>query len=394
MVTIADRVWEHWEEVEPLGRPGVDLLLSSSMDAEEALRAVTRAAQESIQELESRHAGEEFSTGAYTASPTPGGVVLRIDEEPHDFEGLLRAVAQRLEAAGVDGTLDLLEHVPAPLPELVDLLECRLRVAGERHHFRGPNWGWRPDAAALEAGVEAAIGWCRANEPPEPLLLAVGLVAPVAVPARVDVRPYVHQGLRAVADAGVVRLTSGSPERFRIAAIEPAYGRISLIEGGVAIAEGAWRPALHGLEGVCRSASPWAVYGFVKRGSRRPDAEVGSLFADWVPMPHLSPQARLVDAFEDRYVPDAFGVQLLGRGHADRIPTGPDWKQAEAGAGAVLVEHRDPSAWLDGRLVPFGGHPLATLLDGTAPIPELVARARDDFGTLLFTDGVAGSEPA
>ena len=398
MVRIADRVWEHWQEVEPFGRPGVDLLFSSALADEEALAAVTRAASETIRELEMRPprpTGEEFSTGAYSTAPVPGGIALRIDEEPEDFEALLRGIAQRLDAAGIDGTFDLLERdAGPPLPELVDLLECRLRVDGERHHFRGPNWGWRADTAALAAGVEAAIDWCAAEAPPRPLALAVGLIAPVPIPSGDDVRSYVRHGLVATADVGVVRLTSTAPDRFRVAAIEPSWGRISLIEGGTAVAEGVWQPALESLKDVCRSAASWAVYAFVKRGSRRLDAELGSLFVDWVPIPHRSANSRLADAFEDRLVPDAFGVQLLGRGYVGRVAGGPDWDHAGAGASAVLVEHRDPAGWFDGGLVPFGGHPLVSLLERTVPIPELVSRAREDFRPILFTDDVARAEPA
>ncbi|MDQ5821474.1 MAG: hypothetical protein M3540_08545, partial [Actinomycetota bacterium] len=144
-----------------------------------------------------------------------------------------------------------------------------------------------------------------------------------------------------------------------------------------------------GLRAFCRSAAPWAVYGFAKRGSRRIDAELGSLYMDWVPVPHRSANSPRGGAYEDRLAPDAFGVQLLGEGYRGWVPDGPDWVQARVGAKAVLVEHRDLEAWFDGRFVPFGGHSLASLLSGTVPIPDLVARARQDFKPVLFTDDVA-----
>jgi hypothetical protein len=31
-------------------------------------------------------------------------------------------------------------------------------------------------------------------------------------------------------------------------------------------------------------------------------------------------------AFEDQFVPDAFGAQLLSAGHREHIPDGPDWR--------------------------------------------------------------------
>ena len=67
-------------------------------------------------------------------------------------------------------------------------------------------------------------------------------------------------------------------------------------------------------------------------------------------------------------VPDAFGVQLLTRGHpltrARGCLGGRDSRRA-----ARLVPHRDPAAWFSTPLPP----------------PELVAQARDDFGDLIFT---------
>ncbi len=393
MIRISDRVWKHWEEVEQFDRPGVDLLFSSGLGEEEALAAVTRAADETIRELETRPphpTGEPFSTGSWSATPAPKGIALRIDEEPEDFEAVVRGIATRLEASGVDGAFDLLAAEPAPrLPELVDLLECRLRVAGARHHFRGPNWGWRPEPGALAAGVDAAIEWCAANAPKLPLSLAVGLIAPVTIDPSEDVRSFVRHGLETKADVGVVRLTSTTPNRFRVASFEPSRGRVSLIEGGSAIGNGAWQPALEGLQAFSGSAASWAVYGFVKRGSRRIDAELGLLFMDWVPVPHQSANTRLGAAFEDRLVPDAFGLQLLGERYRGRIPDGPDWVHTAVNANAVLVEHGDPEAWFDGQLVPFGGQPLTSLVEGTVPIPDLVKRARKDFEPILFTDDVA-----
>src|SRR6266508_4466711 len=65
MIRIDDRVWKHWEEVEPFGRPGVDLLFSSGLGEEEALAAVKLAADGTIRELETRPprpTGEPSST--------------------------------------------------------------------------------------------------------------------------------------------------------------------------------------------------------------------------------------------------------------------------------------------------------------------------------------------
>jgi hypothetical protein len=73
--------------------------------------------------------------------------------------------------------------------------------------------------------------------------------------------------------------------------------------------------------------------------------------------------------------------------HPTRVPAGPDWKQAPVGTHAVILEHADPDAWFDGRLVPLGGY-RSSVAAAEAPIPELVERARADFAEILFTEAI------
>lgn len=142
------------------------------------------------------------------------------------------------------------------------------------------------------------------------------------------------------------------------------------------------------------SAASWALYGFVKRGSHLPAAIQGSsLSQDWVPVPHFRVRASVGVAFENAYVPDAFGIQLLGPGYEGRVPDASDWTRTPAGAGGVILEHADPGAWFDGGLSPFRGLAPTTTRDAI-PIPELVAQARVDFAGILFTNDVAQEEPA
>ncbi|MDH6128856.1 hypothetical protein [Kitasatospora sp. GP82] len=78
-----------------------------------------------------------------------------------------------------------------------------------------------------------------------------------------------------------------------------------------------------------------------------------------------------------RHVPDAHGIQLLTGAHLDRAEDLSGWSVTEIRPDRFLVEDRNPDAWFS----PDG------------PDPELVERARRDFGRLIIPDGpVGGSE--
>jgi len=198
-----------------------------------------------------------------------------------------------------------------------------------------------------------------------------------------------RQALELSADLGVVHLTSVAPDRFRRLAVSASRGRVSLIEGGSTIESAGWRPTLLSLKSIMNRTSTWVTYGLIKRGSRRPAAELGtSLAEDWPPVPHFNPRMISAEAFEEEFAPDAFGVQLLGPGFAGRVPGGRDWQQTAAGSDAILLEHAAPEAWFADLFVPFGGLPI---LPPFPPVPSVLERARDEFAEILLTEAVLTS---
>jgi hypothetical protein len=108
---------------------------------------------------------------------------------------------------------------------------------------------------------------------------------------------------------------------------------------------------------------------------------------DWAPILHRNAQFSWVEAFEDELVPDAFGLQLLGPGYAGRVPGQRDWITSGSGSGSVVLAHESPDAWFERSFAPFGGH-RSTPTD-PADVPEVLARAREDFAEILFRDEVA-----
>jgi hypothetical protein len=398
LVRIAERVWKHWRELEEqFGDPSVELLFTSRLSTEEALEALQRAVGDVMRMrlAKADEAGpgeEEFRTGSLDLAPSPGGVVILIGEEPDDFRALVRGIARALESLGVEGTFDLYQPERDALPpDQIDLLECRVRVRGKRYPHRGRNWGWRPDGDALEGSLDAGIDWCLGNGVGLPLSLKVGLVSPVSLRAEDDLHRYMTRAFEQTTEVGVVHLTSATPQRFRTLAIDPSKGRVSLIEGGATMANLGWEPSLRDLKGALAAASPWAVYGFIKRGSRWDTAKrARSLSYDWVPVPHFNPEILSAQAFEDEWVPDAFGVQLLGAGYAGRLPDGADWRQTPVGPNAVLLEHVDPEAWFGRLFGPFGGYSSPRI--DPPDIPRVVARARDDLAGIFFTEEVRSGQ--
>jgi hypothetical protein len=382
VVEVSWRVWEYWREVSAeFTEPTVVLSFTSALSQDDALDAVASAASDAVRELdaalEAAGKADEASAGHWSLAPASGGVLLLIDEEPHDFEGLLRRIASGLEARGVDGAFDL--YVPETtleVPEAVDLLECRLRAAGARYHKRYANYGWDADPAALWTGVETGIRWCRENAPNLPLQLVVRLIPPSTLRPDEDVTGFVRRALGSAREVGVVRLMSATPDRFRTLAVSPSDGRVSLIQGGAAVAGAGWKASLADLRAQVDAAATWAVYGFVRRGSWRSAAELAtSLAQDWPPVPHSDPYTLGSAAFEDEFAPDAFGLQLLGPGYAGRLPEGPVWKPVPAGPDAVVLEHADPEAWFSRPFVPFGGRP-NTIAPPIPPVPDVLARSR------------------
>jgi hypothetical protein len=113
-----------------------------------------------------------------------------------------------------------------------------------------------------------------------------------------------------------------------------------------------------------------------------------SLAHDWVWREPERVNGFVRIALEPRYAPDAFGIQLLGPGYADRIPTGPDWQATPLHGGSVLLEHLDPAAWYAQMFetVPLNGRPTK---EKSPPVPAVVTFARHNLADIILTEHIA-----
>jgi len=393
VIEVSERIQQHWQSLldEHMDEPAIDVLFSSTLSHDEALEALDRATREvmvgRVARMDEAPPGENpFSPGSWSLGPTPRGVVIHIDEEPDDLEGLVQGIADGLGAAGIDGRFDLYQpETTVDVPDRVDLFECRIRLNGERHRLPNGLQRWRADPVSLHAAVDAGIGWCLGNGRDLPLALKVGLAPVTMLSAEDDLGAYLRHALELTADLGVTQLTSAGPKRFRMMAVSVRNGRLTLAEGGATIEQDGWQPTLDHLRNALEAASAWAVYGFIKRGSRKEGAELGiSLYLDWVTVPHNNPLSQLGEAFEDTHAPDAFGIQLLGSGYSGRIPAATGWKLSPVSSSAAILEHLDPEAWFERLFGPFGGY--RTVPTDLDEVPEVLARAREDLTPILYTD--------
>lgn len=136
--------------------------------------------------------------------------------------------------------------------------------------------------------------------------------------------------------------------------------------------EDVWEPAVNDLTEVLASLSGQIQYGAIKRTA------LGTLRWDWFTDYEWPARQYLMRgkseagrSIVETYVPEAFGVQLLGPRHS--LPDSTQWLRQPVDSGRVLLIHRDLPAWFSGPL----------------PDETTLARARDDLAPMLLTNEVA-----
>ena len=380
-VKLPTRVLTRWRELSAESyNVRIALLLTSQLDPIAATEVLSRSVKGVIQAFEAEHADvppgvDEPFAGEWDVARVPEGAMLIGGYKSDAFEKLLQAIVAELDEEGVRGTLDLhaLPEVPS-LPAGIGVIEARIRVLG-RQVVNGRD-RWAANRAALDRVLEAAGHWCLEARPDRGVTLQHGAM-PALLVRRCD-SPQAR--LRDVmGDAPWTTLRSVGNDRFRSATVAPAEGRVTIVEGGPIVHRAGWRPAVAAATEFLRLVSADVVYGFARRVSRLTDAEV--------PNPQSTDrlQTSQLDAvaYEERFAPDAFAIQLLGPGHAGRIPAGEDWRETELGAGRVLLEHIDPAPWFDEVTLEeaLGGE--------SVPRRGVVQRARADFAPILFAEVTA-----
>lgn len=398
MVTVAERVWAQWREASARShKPSIVLAFTSSLPPRGAAETLAETCwavmRERAEAVPAESTFAEENLGHWSLAPSADGVTLLFDEGPANFGAFLQTVVRRLEELNIEGAFDLYSASPDDVPETIDLLEARLRVAGARERVAYANYAWRADADALWHTAVSSLEWCRNHVSEAPLWLKVSTLPAAAFDRTAELTAELQQGLAQLTSAGIVKVTSIAPTGFRSAAIEPVSGRVTLIEGGLKLAEGAWRETLDSLLVALLQTSSRCVYGFVKRGQRRVAAELGwSLADDWPAASHYDARILATQAFENEYAPDAFGIQFLGEGYKGRAPSADGWQLEPLDRG-VLLRHAEPARWFAEPLVVLSERP-SLAPPASPPVPDVLAIARDDFESILYRDELRLQEEA
>ena len=381
-VRIAERVFSVWRALfdDAEAAPALVLLLSLVGDQSAASCAV----RDSVTELESAHdnaAGGELPwPGEWDWLRVADGLVVTL-QDSDDFEAALVALAAALGRRGIEGTFDVYEQPPIVRPPPVgDLLECRVRLRGNRVHGAPRAYHWHADQGAEEAFLAVAARWCRTCAQD-----ASGSLLSRSI--RVPVKPgedVVDRMREAISANWHTVVSAVAADEFRSVAARSYTGGMSLIIGGARLDRDGWQPPLTELIALLRDHSDLLAYAYIRRGRNYGAAEQErSLPSEWPRRPGDQPRGHgfAPEAFEDVYAPDAFAIQLLGPGYAGRVPDSPMYRQQPAGDTAVLLVHVDLPVWFDAPfLAPGAPKPPAP--------PAVLTRARHELAPILYSPGV------
>lgn len=388
MVQIADEVWREWEKLREHEEPVIFLRFAPVGDLHVAAAAVHMCVKQVQNAFAARIEASDdpapLWAGGWSSIRVSDGVLVT-GEECEILDTVLPEIAKALERAGVHGTFSLwdcsFEQRP---PVFAHSLECRIRVRGRRESRGAGRYRWWPDPDAHAAVLTAADQWRRLQPASTVCSLVPTRFGPIPV-ARDE--PVADRMLESVADDMTITASRIAGDEFRSVGARAYTGGVSLIAGGPSINGGAWRAALADFKALLGELADDLVHACIKRGWSPAEALVNDSPAlDWPTRPGLPSSAHsfVVQAFEDLYAPDAFGVQLLGPSYTDRLTDSPSWRRQPVGNGAVLLEHVDPDAWFIAPLVPFGEQ----LPPEQRPHPNVLSSARRELAPLLYTPGI------
>jgi hypothetical protein len=338
-----------------------------------------------------RLSGSVPGPGAWECMSVARGVLLQVTE-CDDYRAAFEALRVELERRGVEGRISLWdEPTGVRAPAMQDLLVCRVSIRGIRVHDEPEAYEWRPDPFAYQACADLVDSWFGGTGSSVLRSLQMGSMPPVPIAAH---EPVADRLIESMAASAWFRAVAIGPGEFRVVGAKPHSGRICLMAGVTDGASDWWQAPLAEFRGVLRDAGHLFTYAFVRRGW-----DVYSAFGfqpvarDWPFRSEYEPRGRgfASAAFDDLVVPDAFGLQLIGPDHAKRLDIGPSWQAEETAGGVLLLAHAEPDQWFGASFVPLPPPRSSRWVRDEAanererPIPEVLARARDDLAPILYT---------
>jgi hypothetical protein len=232
---------------------------------------------------------------------------------------------------------------------------------------------WDNDPGSMRRVLEAADRWCRADGSHQLVATAVGTLV-----ARDE--DVVERMLETVSRGWPARLeTRMADGGFRVCGIASVHSPITLVAGEIGSRKG-WHTEVDAMRSVLGEQAGELAYARIRRGWMVAETlREDRLGYDWPQRPDRPGET--AQAFEDLLAPDAFAIQLLGPGYARLAPL-EHWT-SEPAEDAILLEHRDPSAWFTAPFVPFG----VELPPGGRTPPEVLTAARAELAPILLRAG-------
>jgi hypothetical protein len=338
---------------------------------------VERALSKSVAEIHAHVQAEDENRSGLAGwdwMKIPDGLLLMLRDDEHGDE-LLVALADALATCGVEGVIELAApsttiHLPLRAP----MIGCAIRVSGEREQPGDRGYRWRADQTAHRTVLEAGMDWA---EGPTATFKA-GTVGWAEAKGRVQAREIVHE----TSAAGETAAYAGMDEHGYRCVSACTQGVVTLVAGVWKGQTLDWTAAIRSIKSVLRQTSKAAVYANALRGVDVSHFLVtGELSStDWVQR-DVRPVGPgwTARSFVDFVAPDVFGIQLLGRGYADREINSRDWTIEDLGDGVRLVEHVDLAAWFAEPLFGIGRDPGA--------VPAILRDAREELDVILYQPG-------
>lgn len=222
---------------------------------------------------------------------------------------------------------------------------------------------WNAGAGVTERIIEAALDWCKLSGSESFVRVGMANLRCSADQRRdlliTGMSPELGTSITCSAPSGEIR--------------NVAFGYEGTVYFGRLDPQGRWEAALSDLTQVVMALADDLQYAAIRR-SRLEKQQWFSFLDHWWPArPYLEyGMAQGGRVLADTYVPDAFGVQLLGRNH--KLPVLPEhWIISSVGSDSTLLRHSDSRVW-------FEGSP------GTVPDERTLEQARNDLAPILLTD--------
>lgn len=183
-----------------------------------------------------------------------------------------------------------------------------------------------------------------------------------------SVAPSLASAARAGATAGVLRYLPGRAQGRAAEMWPPGEATLQWIG-----ADQPWRRRITDLHDAITALPELTTAAFIRPAPRCPNEWASSLGRSQ-PLPNGVDEQifRTDDYFHDAHVPDAHGIQVLRDEHLANAHDLSAWNVTALGSGRHLVEAPD--------LAPWYSTPL--------PDPEVVERARRDFGAMILTQAI------